>query len=84
MDGCHLRGDYGGQKLIVVAYNVNDCIYPVAYAVIEGENTVSWRWFVQHLANDLGIDDSNRWTFMTDRRKGLQNVIDDLFPAVEH
>ncbi|KAL2533256.1 MuDR family transposase [Abeliophyllum distichum] len=55
LDGCHLRSKYGGQLLTAVAIDVNDCIYPVAFAVVEKENTFSWRWFITHLDEDVGI-----------------------------
>lgn len=29
IDGCFLKGLYGGQQLAAVGINVNDCIYPV-------------------------------------------------------
>lgn len=64
--------------LTEIAYDTNDCIYQDACLVIEWENTTSWRWFVYHLANDLGIDDSKEWTFMTNRQKSLQNVLDEF------
>ncbi|XP_022852585.1 uncharacterized protein LOC111374185 [Olea europaea var. sylvestris] len=70
--------------LVAVALDANDCIYPVAYALVERENATAWRWFIQHLGEDLWIVNSNEWIFMTDRQKGLQNVIEDLYPEAEH
>ncbi|XP_022899235.1 uncharacterized protein LOC111412531 [Olea europaea var. sylvestris] len=72
LDGCFLKGNFGGQMLVAVALDANDCIYPVAYAIVETENARSWRWFVSHLGEDLRIVNSNEWTFMTGRQKGLQ------------
>lgn len=69
MDGCWLKGRYGGWLLAAVAIDANDCIFPIAYAVVEGENSESWRWFMQLLATDIGIVNSNAWTFMSDRQK---------------
>jgi hypothetical protein len=36
LDGCHLKTKYGGIMLTAVGIDPNDCIYPFAYAVIEG------------------------------------------------
>lgn len=84
LDGHSLKGTFGGQTLVVVALDANDCIYLVVYAIVESKNATTWRWFMQHLGEDLKILNSNNWTFMIDRQKGLQNVIDDLYVEVEH
>ncbi|XP_052190007.1 uncharacterized protein LOC127799830 [Diospyros lotus] len=70
--------------LSAVGVDANDCIYPIAYAIVEKENTIGWRWFVKHLGEDLKITNCNEWTFMTDRQKGLHNVLDELYPYAEH
>ncbi|XP_022880842.1 uncharacterized protein LOC111398118 [Olea europaea var. sylvestris] len=84
LDGCFLKGTFGGQMLVAVELDANHYIYPVAYAIVERENATTWRWFIQHLGEDLKIMNSNEWTFMTDRQKGLQNVIDDLYLEAKH
>ncbi|CAI9786117.1 unnamed protein product [Fraxinus pennsylvanica] len=84
LDECFLKGNFGGQMLVAVALDANDCIYPIAYAIVEMENARSWRWFLSHLGEDLRIINSNEWTFMTDRHKGLQKVVEDLYPDAEH
>ena len=47
LDGCHLKGRFGGQLLSVTAKNGNDNIFPVAMAVVEQENKDSWTWFLE-------------------------------------
>ncbi|KAL2539652.1 MULE domain-containing protein [Abeliophyllum distichum] len=74
---------FGGQMLSAVALDANDSIYLVAFAIVEKETTVSWRWFVRHLGDNLGIV-NNKWTFISDRQKGLQNVIEEMYPEAEH
>ncbi|CAN1784053.1 hypothetical protein LINPERHAP1_LOCUS16467 [Linum perenne] len=44
-------------------------MYPIAWAVVESENTVNWDWFIQSLAADLGITNSPEWTWMSDKQK---------------
>ncbi|XVF67888.1 hypothetical protein PTKIN_Ptkin10aG0158200 [Pterospermum kingtungense] len=41
LDGCFLKGYYGGQLFVVVGIDANDCIYPIAYAAVESENSES-------------------------------------------
>ncbi|XP_022863741.1 uncharacterized protein LOC111383814 [Olea europaea var. sylvestris] len=84
VDGCHLRGCFGGIMLTAVGQDANNCIYPVAYAVVEKENTEVWRWFMKSLAEDIQMENGCGWTLMTDKQKGLQNICDELFPKAEH
>jgi hypothetical protein len=37
LDGYHLKTKYGGIMLIAVGIDPNDCIYPIAYGVVEVE-----------------------------------------------
>ena len=42
LDGCHLKGRFGGQLLSATAKDGNDNIFPVEMAVVEQENKDSW------------------------------------------
>ncbi|KAK8681383.1 hypothetical protein V6N13_053787 [Hibiscus sabdariffa] len=44
IDGCFLKGHFQGYLLAAVGIDANDCIYPLAYVVVESENTSSWCW----------------------------------------
>jgi hypothetical protein len=54
-DGCHIKTKFGGHILTAVGMDPNDCIYPIAIAVVEVENRKSWGWFLSTLKEDLGI-----------------------------
>lgn len=69
LDGCWLKGTYGGQLLSAVGIDPNDCMFPIAYALVETESKETWSWFLELLGSDLDIDDSSKWTFMSDRQK---------------
>nr|XP_027086445.1 uncharacterized protein LOC113708174 [Coffea arabica] len=84
LDGCHLRGPHKGVLLTAVGIDPNDQLYPIAYAVVEIENKLTWKWFVGELLNDLQIRDENHWTIITDKQKGLIQAIQELLPDVEH
>ncbi|KAM0830950.1 hypothetical protein ACQ4PT_065853 [Festuca glaucescens] len=62
----------------------NDCIFPIAIADVEVEDTTKWTWFLQTLKNDLGIVNTAPWTLMSDKQKGLINVVKDQFLESEH
>ncbi|KAK8595240.1 hypothetical protein V6N13_123120 [Hibiscus sabdariffa] len=70
LDGCHLKGYDQGHILVAVGIDANDCIYPIAYAVIDSENNSSWSWFLEMLAEDLGLTNSYH---------GLLHTLAELF-----
>ncbi|GKC21416.1 mutator type transposase [Tanacetum coccineum] len=43
LDGCFLSGPYPGQILTAVGVDPNNGIYPLTYAVVEGETKESWQ-----------------------------------------
>ncbi|XP_074276995.1 uncharacterized protein LOC141600650 [Silene latifolia] len=83
VDGCHLRGPYPGICLVAVGKDVNNNIFSIAWAVVEVENTDSWKWFLELLAIDLGHDEGLRLTFMSDRQKGLVDTLKFVVPKAE-
>ncbi|WMV26536.1 hypothetical protein MTR67_019921 [Solanum verrucosum] len=50
-DGCFLKGVSRGQLLVVVCKDGNNQMLPLAWAVVEVENTFTWKWFIK-----LGLD----------------------------
>ncbi|KAH1063293.1 hypothetical protein J1N35_028280 [Gossypium stocksii] len=83
LDGCWLKGYYGGHLLTAIGVDANDCIYPVAFAVVESENKQSWFWFLELLQRDLEINNSYNICFMSNKQKGLIEVVSLLFPDAE-
>lgn len=69
LDGCFLKGVYGGQLLTAVGKDGNNQMYPIAYAVVEAETKDSWEWFVDLLLADLDSIESKRWCFISDQQK---------------
>ncbi|XP_031396735.1 uncharacterized protein LOC116207780 [Punica granatum] len=84
LDGCFLKSKLGGQLLSAVGRDGNNQMFPFAWAVVEGENENSWRWFLDLLMKDLGIKDGYRWTIISDQQKGLEKAVKVLLPHVEH
>ena len=83
-DGCFFKTICGGQLLSVVGRDGNNQMYPVAYAVVESENTDSCRWFTELLAEDIGLGDGSGYTIISDQQKGLENALKEMLPRVEH
>ncbi|CAI8605785.1 unnamed protein product [Vicia faba] len=82
VDGCHLKTQYGGQLLIVVARDPNDQYYPLAFGVVETKTKESWRWFMQFLMEDIG--EERKYVFISDQQKGLVSGFEEMHQQVEY
>ncbi|KAK8921673.1 hypothetical protein KSP39_PZI020069 [Platanthera zijinensis] len=72
LDGCFLKGYYGGQLLTAIGRDPNDQMLPIAYAIVEAENKDSWSWFLDNLSRDIG---SRGITYISDQQKVCDNFI---------
>jgi len=64
-----LKTKYGGIMLTALGIDPNDCIYLIALAIIEVESLATWKWFLETLKADLGIENTYPWTLMIDKQK---------------
>ena len=53
IDGTHLYGKYKGKLLIAMGCDANNQLFPLAFAITEGENTDSWGWFLACIRNEV-------------------------------
>ncbi|WOL05137.1 hypothetical protein Cni_G13860 [Canna indica] len=83
-DGCFLKTFLGGQLLSAVGKDGNDQMFPIAWAVVEGENYDSWNWFLGILFDELCISHGCGWTLVSDQQKGLEYAIKNRVPATKH
>ncbi|XP_031115757.1 uncharacterized protein LOC116019623 [Ipomoea triloba] len=86
VDGCHLRGVTGGMILTAVGVDANDSVFPIAYAIVEGEKRESWKWFLTLLKDDLEITPSreDEICFISDKQKGLLPAFGEVLSGVQH
>ena len=75
IDGCHIKTRYKGNLLTAVGIDPNDCIFPIAYGLVEVECTSAWEWFLTTLKQDLNITSTAHFTIMSDRQKVLLLVM---------
>ncbi|KAL0300141.1 UNVERIFIED_CONTAM: hypothetical protein Scaly_3058000 [Sesamum calycinum] len=84
VDGCHLKGPYGGVLLIAVSIDPNNNLYPLAYAVVSGETREAWQWFLELLKDDLHVVRNDVYTFISDKQKGLIPAFEYVFPGADN
>ncbi|XP_027348393.1 uncharacterized protein LOC113859937 [Abrus precatorius] len=46
VDGTFLYGKYRQTLLIATAQDGNNCVLPIAFAIVEGETLSAWEWFL--------------------------------------
>ncbi|XP_059668500.1 uncharacterized protein LOC132313647 isoform X1 [Cornus florida] len=72
LDGCHLKGPYGGVLLSAIALDGNNGLFPIAIAIADGETKESWTDFLTNLYDLIGDSaETTPWTFMNDGQKGI-------------
>lgn len=69
LDGCFLKGVYGGQLLSAVGKDGNNQMIPIAFAIVEAETKDSWTWFLNLLMEDLNRIETKKWAFILDQQK---------------
>ncbi|GKB71848.1 transposase, MuDR [Tanacetum coccineum] len=68
---CHLKGKFNGVLAAATGIDGNNSIFPVAYSVLEYENTSSWTWFLESLKKAIGTLDG--LVISSDMQKGLEH-----------
>ncbi|GJX79617.1 mutator type transposase [Tanacetum coccineum] len=69
LDGACMKGPFPMQLLTAVGIDPNNGIYPLAYEIVETESRESWTWFLEHLKDDLDLQDNSNFTFISDMQK---------------
>ena len=55
--------------MAAVRIDGNDRMYPIAFAICEGETEANWSWFLELLLADIGPIKERGWTFTSDQQK---------------
>ncbi|XP_022845262.1 uncharacterized protein LOC111368254 [Olea europaea var. sylvestris] len=84
LDGCFVKTTEGGQLLAAVGIDRENCIFPLALAVVDVENKTNWQWFIELLVHDIGMHNPRVWTFISDKQKDLVDSISQYCEGVEH
>ncbi|XP_061362271.1 uncharacterized protein LOC133306022 [Gastrolobium bilobum] len=84
LDGCFLKGYYGGQLLSAVGEDANKSFNVIAYAVVDSETKKNWQWFLTLLQEDIGNHGVYGWSFISDQQKGLIPALKEVTPGAHH
>ena len=69
LDGCFVKLNTGQQILAATARDGNNNIYPIAFGVVEVEDTPNWCWFLTQLKEAIGGEhgEFGHYTIISDR-----------------
>ncbi|GKV40182.1 hypothetical protein SLEP1_g47850 [Rubroshorea leprosula] len=84
VDGYFLKGVCKGVLLSAVGRDGNNQMYPMAWAIVQGENMDSWEWFFWLLRTDLNLDSGKNFTLISDEHVGIKHARDAVLPDSEH
>lgn len=70
MDDTFLCGKHKGIILTAVATDANDWLLPMAFAIVESENTDNWLWFLSNVKQAV-VQDRPDMCVISDRNTGL-------------
>jgi len=76
IDGTHLYGRYKGALLIAMASDANFQLFPLAFAVVEGENADSWSWFMACVR--ARVTQREGLCVISDRHAGILSTMNEV------
>jgi hypothetical protein len=76
VDGTFLTGKYKGMLMVAVGMAAENQLVPLAFALVEGENNGSWKWFLGHVRKQV-LDPDRHVCMISDHHRGLHNGAKD-------
>ncbi|XP_052114442.1 uncharacterized protein LOC107480949 [Arachis duranensis] len=74
VDGTHLYGEYKGCLLVAVSQDGNNNIVPIAFAIVEGETSDAWHFFLSNLRQHVVTRDGVG--LISDRHDSIRSAIE--------
>ncbi|XP_074277505.1 uncharacterized protein LOC141601136 [Silene latifolia] len=74
----------GGQLIAAVGRDGNEQMFPLAWAVVKGENNESYEWFFKQLKMSIGEEDGHGMTIISDQHQSIVTMVAQEFPRAEH
>ena len=70
LDGCFIKLTTGQQILAATGRNGNNNIFPIAFGIVDKEDTASWLWFLTQLKCCIGTSGKHgNYTIISNRQK---------------
>ena len=79
IDGTHTKSRYRMMLLIACGIDANDQVIPLAWALVPIEDASWWNWFLRYLKLCYPVMDTEDYTFISDREKGIAQAIPEQF-----
>ncbi|XP_061357064.1 uncharacterized protein LOC133301453 [Gastrolobium bilobum] len=76
IDGTHLYGKYRGTLMIATAVDGNNCILPIAFAIVSGENTDNWSWFLELIR--IHVAQKHEICLISDRHPCILSAVNNV------
>jgi hypothetical protein len=75
VDGTWLYGKYRGTSLLAVAQDGNNHVFPVAFAIVEGETKEAWNFFLKNLRTY--VTPQNDICLISDRHPSIKSAYEN-------
>ncbi|KAL5547734.1 hypothetical protein UlMin_002965 [Ulmus minor] len=82
LEATSLKSKFHEILLTATALDGDDGLFPVAFAIVDTENSDSWRWFLEQLKS--AVSATRPITFVSDREKGLKDTVLEVFENAHH
>ncbi|XP_057532852.1 uncharacterized protein LOC130810736 [Amaranthus tricolor] len=70
--------------LSAVERDPNEQMYPLAWAVVEGENNNSWQWFISELKKCVPHNNGKEWIVISNEHQSILRAVQLELPKAEH
>ena len=83
-DGCFVKLTTGQQILAATGRDGNNNIFPIAFGIVDKEDTDSWTWFLYQLRVALGGQSGKfgNYTIISDRQKVMKSTCASYFLVI--
>jgi len=80
IDGTFLLGKYKGTLLVAISCDVDNALFPLAFALVERENRDSWSWFLR-LVRIHVVGPGREDGVISDRHQGILIAVQEQIPG---
>ena len=86
VDGTFLTGKFKGSLLVAISCDADNRLVPLAFALVTGEDTNNWSWFM-HLLRTKVVGRDRVVCLISDRHQGILNAVKEEIvghPLLKH